>query len=123
MHHAEQPSGSHLLVQGIVICLLEAVPGCPMPADSPALLKALAAVVGSPATRSASFMTKEAFAVPIYQVSMTNIRLYHCLACSVYFATDSKELCGAGILPDYLKLCMQHHGKSRMVCIDCSFAI
>ena len=84
--HTEQQSECHLLVQGFAVCLLEAVPLSPVPADSPALLKALAAIVGSPGARSASFMTREGFAVPIYLVRLTLFRVHHCNACSMCLA-------------------------------------
>ena len=88
----EQQSERHLLVQGIVLCLLEAMPLSPVPADCPALLKALATFVGSPDARCASFMTKEDFAVPIYQVSLTAFHVHHFHACSVCFVAIARLL-------------------------------
>ena len=62
-------------MQGVITCLLGAMPLCLMPADSPALLKALTALIGSPIAKHVSFVTKEAFFVPIHQVRLTG--LYH----------------------------------------------
>ena len=58
------------LLQEIISCLLKAMPFCLVPVDSPALLKALAVIIGPPVEKCASFMTEEGFAVPIYQVSL-----------------------------------------------------
>ena len=57
------------LLQKIIHCALQAMPSCLVPCDSPALLKALASIIKIiPARISTSFMTEEAFAVPIHQV-------------------------------------------------------
>lgn len=72
-----------LLLQDILMCLLEAMPSCLMACDSPALLKTLEALLFSRShpNKSVSFMAQEAFAVPIYQVSLTSLQM-HSFGCA-----------------------------------------
>lgn len=60
------------LLQDIITCALQAMPSCLVPRDSPALLMSLVPIIKIlPARIPTSFMTKEAFAVPIHQVRLT----------------------------------------------------